>query len=432
MSVLFSPIGTADPITQLGDGPMLHILRHRKPEKVILYLSPAMIAFEAEDHRYTRAIELLYEQLGISPAEVTVVHSVHEEVFRFDLFINDFEEILSGIEPAEGPLLVNVSSGTAGMSQALVALGSFGRIDLELLQVLTPKKGINSRFDRESPEEYDLDFLWELDSEIESNAESRIVRVVTPNFAQRLMQENIITLVKGYEYEAAVEFANQMDCISLEAKRKIEAAAARLNLDGNLPAQVFSGKSLGFKRNDLVLEYLYMMEVRLKQGHWAEFVRALTPAFTELMRRVLAPYLPDRKYQTFKNGEPTGKYDVNAIDDDPRLAQVLYRCHYHNKDAYITNDAYCRLVGEYCETDRTIDLVNALRKVEWKSRNSLAHSLRSSSRSSIERECGMTLREIMDSLFELHDAAGDDCLEFHGPAEPGLYDRVNESIISCI
>ena len=42
MRTLFSMIGTADPITQLGDGPMLHIVRHCVPDKVVLFLSPKM------------------------------------------------------------------------------------------------------------------------------------------------------------------------------------------------------------------------------------------------------------------------------------------------------------------------------------------------------------------------------------------------------
>lgn len=61
MTTLFSPVGTADPITQLGDGPLLHIIRHRKPDRVVLFLSPAMSAYQMQDSRYTKAIELLVE-----------------------------------------------------------------------------------------------------------------------------------------------------------------------------------------------------------------------------------------------------------------------------------------------------------------------------------------------------------------------------------
>ena len=36
--VLFSPIGTTDPIRDCYDGGCLHIVRHYRPQKVVLYL----------------------------------------------------------------------------------------------------------------------------------------------------------------------------------------------------------------------------------------------------------------------------------------------------------------------------------------------------------------------------------------------------------
>ena len=62
MVTLFSPVGTADPVTQLGDGPLLHIIRHRRPDRVVLFLSPAMTQFQRQDERYTRAIVRAYPQ----------------------------------------------------------------------------------------------------------------------------------------------------------------------------------------------------------------------------------------------------------------------------------------------------------------------------------------------------------------------------------
>ena len=40
--VLFSPIGTTDPIREYYDGPMLHIVRHYLPHKVYLYYTREM------------------------------------------------------------------------------------------------------------------------------------------------------------------------------------------------------------------------------------------------------------------------------------------------------------------------------------------------------------------------------------------------------
>lgn len=420
MTTLFSPVGTADPITQLGDGPLLHIIRHRKPDRVVLFLSPAMSAYQMQDSRYTKAIELLVEATGVPMPEICLKESELEEVYRFDRYIEEFEPILKQLSGEDG-VLVNVSSGTAGMAQALVALGSFGRLNLELLQVLTPKRGINSRNDRENPNKYDLNFLWELDQEIEAGAECRIVSVSTPNFSEQLIRENAITLLRGYEYEAAYKLVCQMDSSSENVRKMVKAAACRLNLDGNLPAEVFAKTEVSYKPNDRLLEYLYAMEVRLMQGHWADFVRALSPALTELMKRMLKPYLPEEKYTLFAHGESTNRYNVGAIDADSRLRDTLSWCHYENKNAFITNDAYYRLIREYCEDVRVKDLILQLRNAEKNCRNPLAHTLKASPKATLEKLCCMKLEDIMSALFELH-----------GSVEPGLYDRINQRIIGSM
>lgn len=420
MVTLFSPVGTADPVTQLGDGPLLHIIRHRRPDRVVLFLSPAMTEFQQQDERYTRAIGLLAESVGVPAPEVQLIESSFEEVYRFDRYIEEFEPILKDLS-GEGEVLVNTSSGTAGMSQALVALGSFGRLNLELLQVLTPKRGINSSNDRENPNKYNLGLLWELNQDNESGAACRIVSVATPNFSERLLRGNVITLVQGYEYEAAYKLACQMSTGSDATRQMIEAAACRLNLDGGLPAKVFGGTEVSYKANDLLLEYLCVMEVRLAQGHWADFVRSLTPALTELMKRRLGEYLPEERYTLFANGRSTNRYNAEAINGDPRLSLALSSCHYDNRNAFVTNDAYGRLVREYCEDQRAKDAILRLRNAEKNCRNPLSHTLTASPKAALERLCSMKMEDIMSTLFELH-----------GQAKPGLYDRINQRIIDSI
>ncbi|WP_322354791.1 type III-A CRISPR-associated CARF protein Csm6, partial [Paratractidigestivibacter sp.] len=269
MTTLFSPVGTADPITILGDGPMLHIVRMRRPEKVVLFLSPKMAGYQERDQRYTRAIELLSSSEGLAVPEIHLIESDNQEVHRFDLFMDEFEDILRDLVASGERVLVNTSSGTAGMAQALVALGSFGRLDIELLQVTTPRNDTNEKDDREDPDNYDLESLWDLDCDSADGSTNRVSTVQTPNFAERLLRENVSSLCHSYEFEAANELVQKMTSASDKTKQMVAAAAARLNLDGNLSAKVFGGTELSYKSNDLLLEYLYVMEARLQQGHYA-------------------------------------------------------------------------------------------------------------------------------------------------------------------
>ena len=55
--VLFSPVGDTDPVRGCCDGACLHIVRHYRPTRVILFYTQEMEEKERHDHRYTRAIE---------------------------------------------------------------------------------------------------------------------------------------------------------------------------------------------------------------------------------------------------------------------------------------------------------------------------------------------------------------------------------------
>ena len=421
MSILFSPIGTADPLTQLGDGPMLHIVRCRRPSRVVLFLSPAMAGHQHEDGRYTEAIRLLADSEGFESPEVLLVESQFDEVYRFDHYIVEFEQILEGLvaESGKEPVLVNVTSGTPAMEQALVALGAFGRLNLKLLQVTTPKKGVNARFDREDPNDYDLETLWLCNEEIwAASPEERIVEVATPNFADRLLRENVAALVKCFEYEEASQLAGQMRSIDPNAREMIRAAADRLNLNGSLPARVFGGTTLAFKANDLLYEHLYVMEVRLRQGQWGEFLRMLTPALTEIMERMLGPVLPQAHYLVMEKGKPTGQLDCDKVYADSGLRHVLGSKCTPGKTSYITNAMLKDLIVAYCPDDEQRDSILALRRVEQDCRNTLAHELKPAKKESLERLSGMRLEDVMHSLFKL-------C----GKMTPGLYDRINDEIL---
>lgn len=421
MSILFSPVGTSDPLTILGDGPMLHIVRHHRPHKVVLFLSPAMAGFQEKDQRYSMAIEMLAGSEGFAAPELELVESSFEDVYRFDHYIEEFEGILERlVQEANGkPVLVNATSGTPAMEQALVALGAFGRLNLNLLQVTTPNKGINTRGDRENPDGYDLASLWELnESAREERSENRVIKVASPHFADRLLRENVIALVKGYEYEAAFELVEQMRTVNPRAKELIRAAAGRINLDGSLAAKVFGGSELAYKPNDILLEYLYVMEVRLKQGHWAEFLRSMTPALTALMEQKLRPNLPESKYLQMESGRPTNKLNFESIGRDPGLSWVLGRDD-KGTSTYVTNAILIKLVNAYCPDGPVKDMIRALRDVENNCRNELSHELCSSSKDRIEKISKIPLDTVMEYLFALH-----------GGAKAGLYERINQVIVN--
>ena len=426
MTTLFSPVGTADPITRLGDGPMLHIVRHCRPDKVVLYLSQKMKAYQEEDGRFTNAILRLCTAEGRTVPEIELREDPEEQVFRFDHFIDEYEKILTELcaESPDEPVLLNVSSGTPAMEQALVAIGSFGHLRLRMLQVPTPRNDTNKRGDREKPDTYDLDFMWEFNEELRNDdpsaCESRIVEVETPNFSARLIRENVKSLVTMYDYEGALELAAKSTVVDDAAWEAICAARDRLNLSQDLPSRVFARSPLAIHANDGKLEeHLAIMEVRLAQGHWADFMRMLTPAFTQLAILTLRDSgLPESKYLRHNGkGRPMLEYDWDVIEKDERLKRVL-SSDYNKGSRFVMNGALMTLANQYCEDGETRRKLRELKRAEDKCRHPLAHNLQPSSKETLEKLAGVSLEHILELLFDLH-----------GKGRRHLYEDINKFII---
>lgn len=427
MSVLFSPIGTADPLTQLGDGPMLHIVRHYRPERVVLFLSPKMAEYQEQDQRYTKAIELLSERRGEDVPTIELVKSSTTDVYKFDVYISEFEQKLNEIGKENGgdTILVNASSGTPAMEEALVALGAFGRLNLTPLQVSTPRKGPNTKGDREDPHKYELDLLWACNPDNEEGRPCRILEVKTPNFSDRLLLENIRSLTARYNYVAAASLAEQARTISPEARMMIEAAVDRLNLKGQKSVQVFARSDMAYSASTagLVAEYISILEIMLKQGRWADFMRALTPAITETMLRHLRPMLPDHRYLQRPSKPGNYKYDAECIRKDATLRRIIpLGSDGRPKNPYLNNYMLDRLIDEYCQDGVLINKLHRLYEFEHapENRNTIAHEIVPINKKDIEHNGGMTMEEVMQSLLELNEV------------RPGLYKRINEAICKLL
>ena len=205
----------------------------------------------------------------------------------------------------------------------------------------------------------------------------------------------------------------------------IEAAVDRLNLNGQKPAQVFARSDIAYSSSatGMVAEYISILEVMLAQGRWADFMRALTPAITETMLRHLRPVLPDRRYLKRPSKPGNYTYDAELISRDARLCRIIpLEGGKRLRNPYLSNSILAKLVGEYCQDDQLIKRLHRLYDFEHapKNRNTIAHAIVPINKKDIERNGGMTMEEVMQSLLELNEV------------RPGLYKRINEAICKLL
>ncbi|WP_068540418.1 type III-A CRISPR-associated CARF protein Csm6 [Olegusella massiliensis] len=402
MKNLFSPVGTADPITLLGDGPLLHIVRWYKPDNITLFLSPKIMKYQEKDARYTRAIKLLCDKTGQRIPEIKLVVSDNKEVHRFDIYIEEFRKCLREIAKKHDDemILANVSSGTPAMEEALVALSAIGEFDMELLQVATPRRDSNKKEDRENPDAYELEVLWELNPDNEGSAPCRIEETQLPNHKDRLLRVNIAELIKSYDYTAALKLAKQLNKgqnIYGDLKNLVEQI--NLRCDGNK-----------------LVNYLRVMEVRLEQQNYVEFCRSLTPALFETAKRILAESFDISQFLI----PGTNKLDLEKVHRNRVVDQVIGRDLHEGSPNHLASWHLIKLFKQYCGNQKASVKLDRLRDFESGCRNTLAHEITKVDKATFEKDGRMKLDEVMRYLFELNDI------------KPGWFRRRNDDLLELL
>lgn len=192
--MLFSPIGTTDPVRDFYDGPMLHIVRHYKPCKVYLYFTKEMSKNE----------ENILDALKYFDIEIRSIITEIEDPHNYDIFAKEFDSELSQIfsENEASKILVNISSGTPQMKSALCLEVVSSDLYLKPIQVLSPAKAANLDMPHGGNVRENLDNIMEKGKYIAPN------RCIEPNilsFRRFSLKRDLTALIKCYEYRAAYE-----------------------------------------------------------------------------------------------------------------------------------------------------------------------------------------------------------------------------------
>lgn len=210
--ILFSPIGSTDPITNGRDGSMLHICRKYKPDAVMLFLSSEMAEHQNRDDRYRKALRLLEKEAGFHTDIITEERCDLKGVQDFESCLAEFRPLLEKFHQMypDHEMLVNISSGTPAMKGILYMLAAFLPFKVTLVQTATPLKSQNPR--RGIIEDYDVETEWKNNFDNDAEIyEDRCAEVKAPDFAFEILKNNILSLIDSYEYSAALKLAEDIN-----------------------------------------------------------------------------------------------------------------------------------------------------------------------------------------------------------------------------
>ena len=406
--VLLTFAGNTDPTRGNYDGPMLHICRYFRPEKIYLVLTSEMQK-RNENRIYEKAIK---ESLEDYNPIFEYINTDIDDAHLFDIYFNKINETFNKIklEHPNAEVLVNITSGTAQMISNLVMyIVDAVNINIVPIQVATPEgRGNTSKVVNNSYEVND-----EKENNFDNIEEFRTNRILFPDLRQysRLLVKNQIKeLLKKYEYSTCLELLKR-DIFQENSKLNglLNFANDRRHLKGlksngklkSLNDKIFD-KFYYYNKNETVenkvkewykiVDYFALANIKQKSGDIAGYTIMLEPLigniYLSILRDVLGKKLSDLFSEKRKEEEFSYKTDILKIKKydglkekiEDELNKVL-------KDSiFVSNKVLIAVIKYFIEKDNRatlkkmdlndfIDFSETLSKIK-EVRNMIAHSLK--------------------------------------------------------
>ena len=438
-TVLFSPVGGTDPISNQRDGALLHICRHYHPECVMLYLSKEMLEWQQTDDRYRRSLKLLAEEEGFALEILCEERPEMDNPHLFDLFYEDFERCVHALhERYPGRrVLLSLSSGTPARKSALMLVPYLLDLPVCGVQVSSPQKAHKGV--RESLPGYDVNLAWEcnLDRRPEE-FEDRCEEPKMENLRAKLQRRTLEAHLKVYDYTAALEAGLQMGkLLPGGARELLQAAALRARNEWKKIAPPLRERLIapGSLEEKAILEYTFSLQALQQRGEVAEFLRGLTPALYQLSLYALKK-LGNIDLEACRSND--GKLYLSQMD--PQLAAMvndLFKGKYVPTEP--SSNLCTKLLDKYYSKHACARPLHALRKFEIRLRNIAAHTIQpvpeeaviQKSREILAR-CRYPMREEgSQAILRLLQMATE-AVFARGPLGWDAYDRMNDAIRAAL
>jgi CRISPR type III-A/MTUBE-associated protein Csm6 len=319
--ILFSPVGSTDPVFGGSDGSMLHIVRHYRPKVVVLYYTAEMQKNAELDDRYKRAVISLVPNCLVEER-----FSGIEQAHDFDAYHAPFEQEMVSLRRRypEAELLFNVSSGTPQMKQELALLAVVHEI--KAVQVSSPNEGSNKRTLR--PESIDWEAEFKRTNDYEQTAKNRCSEPELMVYRESLLRAQIQSLCRKYDYIGAYSLAeDNAALIPADILRLLEHAYHRTLPDPQEAEKVAASlpKHLALypaadTEAGKYLEYYLLTKLRMRQEEIDSFaVRAMV-----LADKLLSAYLlRDERIAEIVCEKKTAEYVLLKEKTPPELIEKL-------------------------------------------------------------------------------------------------------------
>lgn len=438
--ILFTCVGGTDPVRNLRDGAMLHIIRHYLPQKVYIVLSKEMEVLHKKDDRYSKAIDKFCHDFH-HDIKVEFIFSKIEDVSDFDAFGDLFEQYLTKIvqENVSAEILLNISSGSLQMDMAMCLLSTNVKFtNTTVIQVTTPEKQANKSA-ATTKKDYDVDVEIELNEDNKQGADNRCLTPQLFKVKRALALKQVQTLLENYEYKSAKLILDSFDLADTNSKAKIltEHLLLRQDFKTKEAKKWIVEENFGINLFPIEnpkcaeeTEFFLVLQNLSKTGKITEFTLRLNPFVIRMQELyLLKKYSFDCKKikkRNSQNIEEVKRDKLQAIN--PTMFKAIdsnfNNGFQDNFPSIVLYNIIIKFLGNGEEAANYLEFFNMCEKINQE-RNTSAHTLYGMDESDLKK-IGITSEEILKTFRKLLlSCYGKECKQ----QIFDIYDRVNAIIM---
>ena len=379
MKILISAVGDTDPIRNFHDGPLLHIVRVYRPEKIVLVHSERSLTKHDKLVKALKSIkdyspEIIQDGGVLPDAQVSIFDKMYDTVSSIvKKYISDDEIIL------------NISSATPQIISAMFAVNRISDFNVTAVQVLTPQHKSNEGLRHDNQE--DIDTLIETNLDNQSDYTIRTLEDTGMKFSLDLTKRNLKALIDNYDYQGALELLRALKLPKKqesfsnikELRKKLTEISDTIKIQG-MPDKIVKAK-LSTQAKSALNSYLNI-DRNHKQGNIAEVLIRVK----SLVEFILENYLNNHFLDviTYKeDGKPflnASKYPeiLKKFQEDAKMRGQEYHSGYLSLPAYIGILKFFEPNHDLLKHIYDIQEINQVR-------NQVAHSLQAFDRENLTK-----------------------------------------------
>ena len=380
MKILISAVGDTDPIRNFHDGPLLHIVRVYRPEKIVLVHSERSLTKHDKLVKALKSIkdyspEIIQDGGVLQDAKVAIFDEMYDTVSSIvKKYISDDEIIL------------NISSATPQIISAMFAVNRISDFNVTAVQVVTPQHKSNEGLRHDNQE--DIDTLIETNLDNQSDYTIRTLEDTGMKFSLDLTKRNLKALIDNYDYQGALELLRALKLPKKqesfsnikELRKKLTEISDTIKIQG-MPDKIVKAKLLSNQAKSALNSYLNI-DRNHKQGNIAEVLIRVK----SLVEFILEDYLNNHFLDVITYKED-GKPFLNALKYPEILKKFQENAkkrdqEYHS--GYLSLHGYIGIL-KFFEPNH--DLLKHIYKIQEinQVRNQVAHSLQAFDRKNLKK-----------------------------------------------